>query len=142
MTVWITQQTRERLEAELAALTDTHAEEETDLDERRARQARIHQIHDLLSDAVVGEDPPDDGIAEPGMVLTVRFDDDPEPETFLLGASAGEDSALAAYSPGSPLGAAVLGARQGERRAYQVPSGATVGVTLLRAVPYGADHRH
>ena len=50
-----------------------------------ARQARIRQIQDLLTNAVVGEDPPDDGIAEPGMVLTVRYDDTGEIETFLLG---------------------------------------------------------
>ena len=47
-----------------------------------ARQARIRQIQDLLTNVVVGEDPPDDGIAEPGMVLTVRYDDTGEIETF------------------------------------------------------------
>ncbi|WP_020494633.1 GreA/GreB family elongation factor [Sciscionella marina] len=140
MTTWLSEQDYAQLRAELAELTDAGAAEQAGGPDHRG--ARIRALRALLDDAVVGTRPPDDGIAEPGMVLTVRFDDDPEPETFLLGASAGEDSALAAYSPGSPLGAAVLGARQGERRAYQVPSGATVGVTLLRAVPYGVDHRH
>ncbi|WP_031469611.1 GreA/GreB family elongation factor [Sciscionella sediminilitoris] len=140
MTTWLSEQDYARLRAELAELTDAGATEQTGGPDHRG--ARIRTLRALLDDAVVGTRPPDDGIAEPGMVLTVRFDDDPEPETFLLGASAGEDSALAAYSPESPLGAAVLGARQGERRAYQVPSGATVGVTLVRAVPYGVDSPH
>ena len=69
-----------------------------------ARQARIRQIHDLLTNAVVGEDPPDDGIAEPGMVLTVRYDDTGETETFLLGVRGAEDADIDVYSMQSPLG--------------------------------------
>lgn len=134
---WMTRDTRDRLEAELAELTAAGGPDE-DLDERQARQARIGQIHDLLAGAVVGEDPPDDGIAEPGMVLTVRYDDDGgDTETFLLGVPDDESGDLEVYSPQSPLGAAITGARPGEQRSYQVPSGATVAVTLLDAVPHG-----
>ena len=53
-------------------------------------QARIQQIHDLLVNAVVGEDPPNDGIAEPDMVLTIRYDDTGDTETFLLGVRGAE----------------------------------------------------
>lgn len=104
-----------------------------------ATKARIRQIRELLKNAVVGETPPDDGIAEPGMVLTVRFDDTGETETFLLvvGGDA-EDGALEICSTLSPLGTAIAGAQPGDRRTYLVPSGATVAVTLLRAVPYGS----
>lgn len=136
--VWITPETRDRLQAELAELSESHAEAEAeDLDARRARQARIHQIHDLLSDAVVGEDPPDDGVAEPGMVLTVRYDGSDETETFLLGARGVEHGDMEVYSTQSPLGTAITGARPGEQCSYRVPSGATVSVTLVDAVPYG-----
>ncbi len=76
-----------------------------------ARQARIRQIQDLLTNAVVGEDPPDDGIAEPGMVLTVRYDDTGEIETFLLGVRGVEDADIDVYSMQSPLGSAIAGAR-------------------------------
>lgn len=135
---WITPQTRERLEAELVALQEPRADDDThDFDERQARQARIGQIHDLLTNAVVGEDPPDDGIAEPGMVLTVRYDDAGETETFLLGTRDVEHGDIEVYSLQSPLGMAITGARPGEQRSYRVPSGATVSVTLLNAVPYG-----
>src|SRR6185312_15931095 len=103
----------------------------------RARQARIQQIHDLLINAVVGDDPPDDGIAEPGMVVTVRYDDTGDTESFLLGIRGAEHGDSEVYSIRSPLGAAILGARPGERRTYQLPSGAQLSVTMLTAVPYG-----
>lgn len=132
--VWMTQQAHDRLETELAELRTTP--EPDDLDERQARQVRVHQIHDLLANAVVGEDPPNDGVAEPGMVLTVRYGDDDETETFLLGIR-DDQGDLEVYSSQSPLGKAITGARPGEQRSYQVPSGATVSVTLVAAVPYG-----
>lgn len=103
----------------------------------RAWQIRIQQIHDLLINAVVGEDPPDDGVAEPGMVVTIRYDDTGDVETFLLGVRGAEYGDMEVYSIQSPLGAAILGARPGERRNYRLPSGAQLSVTLLKAVPYG-----
>ncbi|MGH3560784.1 MAG: GreA/GreB family elongation factor [Mycobacterium sp.] len=136
--VWMTRQARDRLEAELAELAEPRpGSDADDWGERQARQARIHQIRDLLMNAVVGEDPPDDGVAEPGMVLTIRYDDSGETETFLLGVRGDDQSGMEVYSTQSPLGKAITGARRGEQCSYQVPSGATVSVTLLDAVPYG-----
>lgn len=141
--VWLTPQAHSRLQAELAALLAPDRasygplEQDDQFTTRQTRVARIRQIQDLLNHAVVGEDPPDDGIAEPGMVLTVRYGDTDETETFLLGVRGAEHGDLEVYSPQSPLGAALTGARQGEQRTYRVPTGATVRVTLLEAVPYG-----
>ena len=142
--VWISPQAHERLHQELATLRDlcSTAAEDGETGEnataiQRARQKRIQQIHDLLVNAVVGEDPPDDGVAEPGMVVTVRFDDTGETESFLLGLRGVEHGDTEVFSIESPLGAAVLGARVGERRAYRLPSGAELSVTVLTAVPYG-----
>jgi len=135
-----------RLEAELAALRsrpsievpeDFMGYDDNLVANYTARQARIRQIQDLLTNAVVGEDPPDDGIAEPGMVLTVRYDDTGEIETFLLGVRGVEDADIDVYSMQSPLGSAIAGARPGEQRTYSIPSGANLPVTLLKAVPYG-----
>lgn len=142
--MWISPQAYERLQRELATLRElrTAAAADGDTDENtdavhRAWQARIQQIHDLLINAVVGEDPPNDGIAEPGMVLTIRYDDTGDTETFLLGVRGAEHGDIEVYSNQSPLGAAIAGARPGERRTYTLPSGATLTVTLLDAVPYG-----
>lgn len=137
---WMTYEAHMRLQAELAALRLHDGVDGPDgslIVEHSARQARIRRIHDLLSNAVIGEDPPDDGVAEPGMVLTVRYDDTGDVETFLLGVRGVEDAEIDVYSMQSPLGSAIAGAHVGERRSYSVPSGAQVPVTLLKAVPYG-----
>ncbi|MFI9011154.1 GreA/GreB family elongation factor [Actinosynnema sp. NPDC053489] len=141
-TTWLTPQAHDRLRAELADLARAaDSDEGVDQDDRatirRRRQERVREIQELLANAVVGEDPPDDGIAEPGMVLTVRYDDTGDAETFLLGERAAEHGDLEVYSPGSPLGTALTGARPGEQRAYRVPDGSTIRVTLLESVPYG-----
>ncbi|MCB0950881.1 MAG: GreA/GreB family elongation factor [Mycobacterium sp.] len=144
--IWMTSEAQDRLRAELAALRSRSSievpEDFMDRDDDlvakySARQARIHQIQDLLTHAVVGEAPPDDGIAEPGMVITIRYDDTGEIETFLLGTRGAEDADIEVYSVQSPLGSAIAGARAGEQRTYSIPSGANLPVTILGAVPYG-----
>lgn len=144
--IWLTQEGYERLQQELHTLQElvntAIDDDENTLDVQRARLERIHEIHEILGNAVVGEAPPDDGLAEPGMVVTVSYDDDPDDtETFLLGVRGAEEADdLEVYSLDSPLGSAIAGARTGETRTYQVPSGATVKVTLVSAVPYGSHH--
>jgi len=147
--VWISEHAHRRLREELRDLrglltraADQDADDENLVAITRARQRRVQQIHDLLLYAVVGEDPPDDGIAEPGMVLTVRYDDTGDREIFLLGVRGTEHDDVEIYSSQSPLGQAILGARVGQRRTYRTPAGASVGVTLLAAVPYGMHHAH
>lgn len=143
-TVWLTPHAYDRLQTELSTLRGAAAPaEEAGAPKAVAqgeREARIREIQDLLNTAVVGQAPPDDGVAEPGMVLTIRYEDTDETETFLLGARGIEDGDLEVYSPESPLGRALTGARPGEQRSYPVPSGAELPVTLLEAVPYG-QHR-
>lgn len=111
---WISPQAHERLQRELATLRELRdtsavgsATDENSLAVQRAWQLRIHRIHDLLVNAVVGDDPPDDGVAEPGMVLTIRYDDTGEIETFLLSVRGAEYDGTEVYSIRSPLGAAI-----------------------------------
>jgi transcription elongation factor GreA len=141
--VWISADARDRLRREFATLSelcatapDDHTDENA-MAVKRARQSRIQRIHDLLLNAVVGEDPPDDGVAEPGMVVTLRYGDTDETETFLLGVRGAEHGELEVYSVHSPVGAAIVGARPGERRTYVLPNGTDLAVTMLTAVPYG-----
>jgi transcription elongation factor GreA len=142
--VWISPQAHERLHRELDTLrllfSAGFADGDTDENAsavRRAWATRIQQIHDLLINAIVGEDPPDDGIAEPGMVVTFRYDATGDIDTFLLGIHGAEYPDMAVYSIESPLGAAIAGARAGERRTYRPPNGTALAVTMLKAVPYG-----
>ena len=105
-TVWLTQEAFDKLEAELANLKGpvrqevidriSAARDEGDLKENGGYHAareeqgkvegRIRQLEDMLRRAEVGETPADDGIVEPGMVVTYKFVGDDETEKFLLGA--------------------------------------------------------
>ncbi len=157
--IWLTAEAHEKLQAELEHLKGparqeiisriSAARDEGDLkenggyhaakDDQGKLEGRIRQLEDMLRRAEVGETPPDDGIVEPGMVVTYKFvgDDDDEADTFLLGAREIEDVEhdLTAYSPQSPLGSAILGKKQGDHAHYEV-NGKELQVVILKAVPY------
>lgn len=133
---WLTREAFERLSQELEHLLGTNAADEdmdttvsADFDQEPVvnadrRAARIQQIEQILNHAVVGETPPDDGVAEPGMVLTVRFDDTDDTSTFLLGVrEATDQDQLEVYSPNSPLGAALCGTREASSVPTPSPAG-------------------
>ena len=152
---WITQETYDRLKAELEHLSGTGridiakkieaAREEGDLkenggyhaakEEQGKQEARIRQLQKTLEDAEVGEAPADNGIVGPGMVVTVRFAGDDE-TTFLLGSREDAGLSLEVYSPQSPLGHAVNGKKVGDVAAYAVPNGREVTVEVLAVKPF------
>jgi len=159
-TIWLTQEAYDKLQAELENLKGpvrqeviariSAARDEGDLkenggyhaarDEQGKVEGRIRQLEDMLRRAEVGETPADDGIVEPGMKVTYKFvgDDDDEAETFLLGAREIEDSVegVKVYSPQSPLGSAIIGAKVGDTVAYEAPNGKELQVVIVDAVPY------
>lgn len=135
---WLTPETYDRARIELALLRMERAmgahREHSDPDQRALR---IRQLQELVATAAVGHEPPDDGVAEPGMVLTVRYEADDLTETSLM-ADLEESTphGLPVYSSHAPLGTALCGAKAGERRVYLLPGGETMIVTLVNAVPY------
>ncbi|MDN5859193.1 MAG: GreA/GreB family elongation factor [Pseudonocardia sp.] len=137
--IWLTEPTLDRIRAELALLQTGRDGSFRGQDDPQRRELRIRHLHDLIQSAAVGHEPPDDGIAEPGMVLTVRYEATGTCESFLL-ADREEETTLGGdlqiCSPRSPLGAALSGARPGDRGEYRIPSGETMTVTLVSAVPY------
>ncbi|MBW4719191.1 transcription elongation factor GreA [Saccharothrix obliqua] len=153
---WLTQEAYDRLKAELDEMIENRPviaaeinarREEGDLrenggyhaarEEQGKQEARIRQLQELLRVAKVGEAPTVAGVAAPGMVLTVRYEGDDETEEFLLATrEEGAHGSLEVYSPSSPLGKALNGAKDGETREYELPSGSTMKVTLIKAVPY------
>ncbi|MDO9497539.1 MAG: transcription elongation factor GreA [Nocardioides sp.] len=157
-TIWLTQDAFDKLTAELASLKGPVREEviarisaardEGDLkenggyhaarEEQGKLEGRIRQLEDMLRRAEVGETPPDDGVVEPGMVVTYRFvgDAEDETETFLLGAREIEPEGLTAYSPQSPLGSAINGHKTGETVSFEAPNGKQLEVVIVNAVPY------
>ena len=93
----------------------------------------------MLRKAEIGETPPDDGVVEPGMVVTVDFGGG-DTEKFLLGArenlTDGDD--LDVYSPQSAMGAAINGRSRGDEVSYTAPNGKELTVTIVDAEPYQA----
>jgi transcription elongation factor GreA len=70
------------------------------------------------------------------MKVTYRFVGDADTSTFLLGAREIEDDSLDVFSPQSPLGSAILGAKKGDTVTYTAPNGKKLEVEILEAVPY------
>ena len=155
-TVWLTQDAYDKLHAELDELKGPRraeiiekisaARDEGDLkenggyhaakDEQGKQEARIRQLEDMLRRAEVGETPPDDGVVEQGMKVTIRFVEFDDEETFLFGAREMVEEGLTVYSPQSALGAAINGKKRGDRVSYTAPNGKSVDVEIVDAVPF------
>ena len=158
-TTWLTQESYDRLKAELDQLIANRPviaaeindrREEGDLrenggyhaarEEQGQQEARIRQLQELLNNAKVGEAPKQSGVALPGSVVKVYYDgDENDTETFLIGTreqGVNGGGGLEVYSPLSPLGGALIDAKVGDTRTYTVPNGSTVKVTLVSAEPY------
>ena len=106
-------------------------------EEQGVMEARIRHLQELLHTAKVGETPTESGTAVPGTVLKVRFEGDDDTETFLLGSrEEGSHGDLEVYSPNSPLGSALIGAKAGDTVSYALPDGGSMEVTLVSAEPY------
>ena len=155
-TVWLTQAKFDELTAELEQLRGprrsdivkkvSDARDEGDLKENAGYHAardelgkldgRIQQLTEMLRKAEVGETPADDGVVEPGMKVTVSLVGLDHEETFLFGARemAGED--MKVYSPQSPLGQAIDGAKRGDTVSYTLPNGKQIQAEITEAVPY------
>jgi transcription elongation factor GreA len=154
---FLTQEAYDRLKAELEQLSGEgrieiarkieEAREEGDLkenggyhaarEEQGKMEARIRQLSELLHNAVIGETPPDDGIVEPGMLVTVEIFGDKE--QFVLGnREIADGSDLQVFSEKSAMGAAINGKAVGETTSYVAPNGKTVEVKVLQAKPYKA----
>ena len=154
--VWLTQEARDRLKAELDQLVagrpamsaEINARrEEGDLkenggyhaakDEQGKQEARIRQLTDLLRRATVGEAPTEVTHAATGTVITVKFAGDDDTEKFLLGSReiAGTTN-LTVYSPESAMGSAIMGAKPGATVTYQAPNGRDITVEVVGVEPF------
>jgi transcription elongation factor GreA len=153
---WLTQEAHDRLSKELDELISNRPamakeindrREEGDLkenggyhaarEEQGKQEARIAHLTVLLRSAQVGAAPASDGVAGPGMVVTVRFGSDTDEESFLIGSREEAETAnIDVYSAASPLGKALTGAKEGETVSYETPNGKTLQVTLVKAVPF------
>ncbi|MFF4173979.1 transcription elongation factor GreA [Streptomyces sp. NPDC001744] len=154
---WLTQEAYNKLKDELEYLSGparteiaakiAAAREEGDLrenggyhaakEEQGKQELRVRQLTQLLQHAKVGEAPADDGIVEPGMVVTIAFDgDEDDTLTFLLASREYASGDIETYSPQSPLGIGLNGKKAGDSAEYELPNGKKAKVKILSAKPY------
>jgi transcription elongation factor GreA len=153
---WLTQEAFDRLKSELDELIANRPviaaeinarREEGDLkenggyhaarEEQGQQEARIRQLQELLRTAQVGTSPTSLDEAAPGTVLTIKYEDDEDTEKVLLGSrEEGSHGDLQVISPNSPLGAALIGAKPGDTRSYQLPDGGSMEVSLVTVEPF------
>ena len=151
---YLTQAAHDRLKAELEELSGPGrteiakrieaAREEGDLrenggyhaakEEQGKMEARIRQLTQLLDNAIIGETPADDGVVEPGMLVTVEMFG--EEETFLLGSREISDHSIQVFSEKSPIGAAVNGRSVGDHVSYEAPNGKQIDVKVVHTTPF------
>ena len=90
-------------------------------DQQGMQEARVRQIRQMLEDAeIIHTD--DDGVARPGMLVTIRTNGD-DPETYLLGTREEKGGAHDVLTPESPLGRALAGHSAGETVVAKIPTG-------------------
>jgi len=147
---WLTQEAYDRLKAELDQLLNVErqaiakkiqeAREEGDLkenggyhaakDQQGIIEARIARINQILANSVVGESQEASDKVAQGMVITIELGD--KKMEFLLGsAEMAENTELTVYSPESPMGNAIMGAKIGETVSYTAPTGKVLTVKIV-----------
>ncbi|AIT60646.1 transcription elongation factor GreA [Corynebacterium doosanense] len=158
---YITPEMKAKLENELQELIDHRPAVAAEINERREEgdlkenagydaareqqdqeEARIKQISEVLANSTTERTGVVEGVANVGSVVHVYYNGDKsQKETFLIGtrAAATDNADLETYSEQSPLGAAVLGASEGETRSYDAPSGKSISVTIVSAAPYDSQ---
>ncbi|AZA13157.1 transcription elongation factor GreA [Corynebacterium choanae] len=158
---YITPETKRKLEEELNALIAHRPVVAAEINERREEgdlkenagydaaremqveeEARIAQITKILTNSTTERAAAEEGVAHVGSVVHVYYNnDESNKETFLIGtrAAASDNKDLETYSEQSPLGAAVLGAREGDTCEYTAPNGNVITVTIVSAEPYDSQ---
>jgi len=152
---WLTQEAFDRLQEELAERSGPRREqivkrieaarEEGDLkenggyhaakDEQGKREARIRQLQQLLDGAKVGVPPAGPaGQVAPGTIVTAVVAG--EEMRFLVGSREAAGDSLEVYSEKSPLGAAILGKKEGDSTPYDAPNGKQIAVEIKTIEPF------
>lgn len=147
----LTQEAFDRLSAELADLTTRgridvadkieRARELGDLsengdyqaakDEQGHMEGRIRQLESLLANAEIVE-ATDDGKVGPGMLVTIRYEDGDEEESYVIASIEEQNPEHETLTPQSALGQALMDAKAGDIVSYEAPTGAELTVKVVR----------
>lgn len=114
-----------------------NAEYDTAKNDQGLMEARIRDLERMLKDPDIVEAGAGDEV-EPGTVVTLRAEGE-EDETYLVAHSAEERApGMRTITASSPLGAALLGHRVGDRVSYGAPGG-TFEYEVVALEPYGGS---
>ncbi|NLD76113.1 MAG: transcription elongation factor GreA [Acidimicrobiales bacterium] len=105
---------------------DYHAAKE----EQGKMEGRIIHLANLIENAEIVENAGVDEIRA-GVVVSIRYEGDDDVERYLLGSIEERVEGIDVMSPGSPLGAALIGKKAGDVVSYETPSGATLNVEIV-----------
>ena len=97
---------------------DYHAAKE----EQGKMEGRIRHLAALLENAEIVEAGGSDRVRA-GSIVSIRYEGDTEPERYLIGSIEERHDDLEVMSPGSPLGAALIGHVVGDVVDYEAPGG-------------------
>ena len=117
-----------RLLGDLSENGDYHAAK----DEQGHMEGRIRQLEHVLEQAKI-LDPGEEGVVSAGTIVTIMYEGDTPDmgETYLVGHMEESAGDLDIMSPQSPIGAALLGAGEGQWVEYEAPNG-TLRVQVLK----------
>jgi transcription elongation factor GreA len=152
---WLTQAAYDRLATELEYLLTVarqdiakriqEAREEGDLkenggyhaakEEQGKIESRINRLEEILANSVVGESAKDDGVVAQGTVVSLTMNG--SEMTFLLGsAEIAEGTDIEVYSPDSPIGKVILGAKIGDNVTFFAPNGKEREINIVDVKPF------
>jgi len=103
-----------------------NAEYDAAKNEQGLMESRIRKLDQMLRDPELIEAPASSETVVAGMVVTLHplDDDEPEDETYLLADSAEERAeGMRTITTTSPLGSALVGAKDGDEVSYEAPGG-------------------
>lgn len=152
---WLTQAAYDRLATELEYLLTVarqdiakriqESREEGDLkenggyhaakEEQGKIESRINRLEEILANSVVGESAKDDGVVAQGTVVSLTMNG--SEMTFLLGsAEIAEGTDIEVYSPDSPIGKVILGAKIGDNVTFFAPNGKEREINIVNVKPF------
>jgi len=99
-------------------------------DHQGQMEARIRQLAAMLENAEIVEGV-DGEVVEPGCIVELRYDGDDEAEKFFYGSVEERGMEHDIISPRSPLGEALVGAKPGDKVAFESPTGAQLTVEVV-----------
>ena len=108
-------------------------------EEQGKLEARIKQLEELTRVADTSLSPDDDIVTPGKLVVTDPSYSDTDEDAFLLAQRVLDNAypdKYSVYSPESPFGSAILGAKKGDTVVFTAPNGRDIKVTVVEVKPY------